>query len=75
MILVTIEFCKWCNSPRPTKCVGAENLPPGTHAVQLQISHGMCDPCGTRFSDGMGSKNVTQSGTVKKDNASNTISG
>lgn len=75
MILVTIEFCKWCNSPRPTKCVGAEDLPIGTHTVQLQISHGMCDPCGTKFSEGIGSKGVTQSGTVKGDDAASKISG
>ena len=68
MITVTIEFCKWCNSPRPIKCTGAENIPPGEHVAKLQISHGICIPCGTKFSDRIGSPDVTPNVTSRSDN-------
>jgi hypothetical protein len=75
MIEVTIVFCSWCNSERPIRVTGADGIPPGKHLAHVQISHGMCDPCGTKFSDGIGSKGVTQSGTVKGDDAASKISG
>lgn len=66
--IVTIEVCSWCNSPRPIGVSGAEKLPPGRHDVKMQLSHGMCVPCGTKFSDGIKKGGVTQDDTLKKHN-------
>lgn len=68
-LVITIEICKWCNSPRPIGVTGAEKLLPGKHDVKMQLSHGMCVPCGTKFSEGIGKGGVTQNDTVKEQNA------
>jgi hypothetical protein len=65
---VTIELCSWCFG-RPVSMTGAERIPPGLHDAKLQISHGMCIPCSTKFSQGIGAKGgATQNGTTERDN-------
>jgi hypothetical protein len=63
--VVTIVLCSWCTSIRPIEVHGVDTktLPPGRHDVKMQLSHGMCVPCGTKFSEGIGKGGVTQGDT------------
>lgn len=69
MLTVTIVLCGWCKSVKPLEVQGAENIPPGVHNASLQVSHGICIPCGTRFSEGISKGGVTHSDTSKDDTA------
>jgi len=69
MLTVTIVMCGWCRSPRPLEVQGIDDLPPGAHPAKVSISHGICIPCGTKFSDMIEKGGATPDGTSVRDNA------
>lgn len=69
MIVVHVVLCGHCASARPIDTRGAEDLPPGLYDAKLQVSTGICIPCGTKFSHGISRKGgVTQADASEGDN-------
>ena len=68
-LVVTITVCAWCDSPRPIRVDGLEQVPPGLHEARIQISHGICTTCEVRYVRDMQRGSVTQHDTRRTDNA------
>ncbi len=66
--VVTIVLCPWCTSLRPIEVQGIDRakIPPGAHEVLMQLSDGICDPCGVKFNQQMieSKAGVTHNDTV-----------
>lgn len=69
MLNVIVVMCGWCRSPRPLEIQGIDDLPPGAHMGKISLSHGICIPCGTKFSDMIEKGGATPNVTPVRDNA------
>jgi hypothetical protein len=69
VLTVTIVLCSWCHSPRPIRVDGAEKIPPGLHAAQVQVSHGICSICEIKVDAEMKKGGTTSDVTSVRDNA------
>jgi hypothetical protein len=69
VIEVTIVVCGWCRSPRPLEVKGIDYIPPGAHNALVQVSHGICIPCSTKFEATISKGGTTSDDTSVRNNA------